>query len=223
MNAQKASVLICCLLLIVSVQISHSQVIATTEDGKKVLLKPDGTWEYIKENIGSNDSFTFRKTNWGMTKELVKKTEETEIIKEDEDVLIYKGIVSNLDCLIAYFFVENKLVRGKYNVIETHTNRNDFISDYSGLKKALAEKYAKPKEEKTVWKNSLYKNDSDNLGFAVSLGHLVFFSKWETNESEIGLYLYGENYEVTLAIEYNSKQLQGLEQKKQKKKTLSDF
>lgn len=223
MKQLRTFLLVCCLLGLAFIHTLYSQTTATTEDGKKVLLKPDGTWEYIREDTSSSDHYTFRKTTWGMTKEQVKKTENSESIQEDDEILAYKGTVADLDCIIGYVFADGKLVRTKYRVLETHTNRNDYISDYNSLKKILTEKYAKPKDDKTVWKNDLYRTDRTEWGFAVSLGHLVYYCKWENNESDIILYLHGENYEISLDVEYSSKALKGLEEKKKKKKALTDF
>ena len=42
------------LLILMSIGIILADQYAYTEDGKKVLLKSDGTWEYVKERVNSN-------------------------------------------------------------------------------------------------------------------------------------------------------------------------
>ncbi|MCD6098451.1 DUF3157 family protein [bacterium] len=197
--------------------------IAITEDGKKVLLKDEGTWEYIKEEPKKEEMYDFRKTTWGMGKIQVKKTEKGKIVEEDENLLAYQGTVGGLDCFILYIFAEGKLVRAKYAFTETHSNKNDYISDFNTLKETLTKKYGKPVKDSRIWRNDLYEDDYQYWGFAVSLGHLAYFAEWETPNTYITLALYGENYEITLAIEYQSKKLKKLEEKEREKKSLDEF
>ncbi|MDI6850997.1 MAG: DUF3157 family protein [bacterium] len=211
------------LIGILSSTVVFADQIAVTEDGKKVLLKDDGTWEYVKEEPKKEDLYDFRKTNWGMNKAEVKKTEKSKIVKEDENLLAYQGNVGGLECFILYIFAEGKLVRGKYVFTVTHSNKNDYILDYSTLKEFLVKKYGKPIKDSQLWKNDLYRDEYQNWGFAVSLGHLVYFADWETPNTHIILALYGENYEITLAIEYQSKKLKKLEEKEKEKKALDEF
>lgn len=73
-----------------------------------------------------------------------------------------------MDCYVVYVFVRGKLVRTKYVIVEEHSNRNDYIRDYKSLKTQLSKKYGAPIEDETIWKNSLYKDDREEWGFAVS-------------------------------------------------------
>ncbi len=216
------SVLIILLSISSSILVFANQI-AITEDGKNVLLKDDGNWEYIKEEQKKEDLYDFRKTNWGINKAQVKITEKGKIVKEDENLIAYQGNISGLDCFIFYILAEGKLVRAKYAFTETHSNKNDYIPDYNSLKETLIKKYGKPIEDSHLWKNDLYRDDNQNWGFAVSLGHLVYFADWETSTTNISLALYGENYEISLAIEYQSKKLKSLEEKAKQKKTLDEF
>jgi len=211
------------LLSIFSSTVVFADQTAITEDGKKVLLKDDGTWEYVKEEPKKEDLYDFRKTNWGMTKAQVKKTEKSKLVNEDENLLVYQGTVSGLDCLIVYIFAEGKLVRAKYIFTKTHSNKNDYISDFNTLKEVLTKKYGKPVKDSHIWKNDLYRDDYQYWGFAVSLGHLVYFADWETSNTNLSLALYGENFEITLAIEYQSKKLKKLEEKAKEKEALDEF
>jgi len=147
------------LLSILSSTVVFADQIAITEDGKKVLLKDDGTWQYVKAKPQKEDLYDFRKTTWGMSKLQVKKAEKGKIPLEDENLQAYKGIVvSGLDCDIVYEFAQGKLVLAQYQFTETHSNRNDYISDYNSLKKVLMKKYGKPIKDQQVWKNDLYES-----------------------------------------------------------------
>jgi len=49
---------------------------AVTSDGRTVVLKSDGTWQYSAEVIvlsPGSDEHSFRKTKWGVDKQFVKR------------------------------------------------------------------------------------------------------------------------------------------------------
>jgi len=68
--------------------------------------------------------YDFRKTNWGMSKEEVKLTEERKPNYENGDGLLYKVKIDKYDCYCGYYFLENKLYRSAYIFTEEHTNKN---------------------------------------------------------------------------------------------------
>lgn len=185
------------------------QEIVVTQDGTEVLLKPDGTWEYISRGV-SIDEFHFRKTNWGMSKRQVKTTESLQIEEESDDVLVYGGQLLGRNAFIVFLFVNGKLARGRYVISQEHSNLTDFITDYDALRNSLMKKYGEPEQSQTVWKNELYKDDPSEWGDAISYGHLVYYSTWENSETIVSLILCGENYEIQLTIEYESKELKPL-------------
>ncbi len=198
-------------------------IMATTDDGRKVVLLPDMTWKWADMNPASPKEETknqesssqtdFRDTKWGMSKEEIRKIEKAKLIKEEGNLMFYEGQVGGKICLIVYIFVQDKLVRSKYMVTEKHTNQNDYISDYKSLKELLTQKYGKPTEDDEFWKNDLYKDDYSQWGFAVSLGHHSYYTIWETPSTKIFDSLTGDNYRITLQIEYVSKQFKDLEKK----------
>jgi hypothetical protein len=205
--------------------VAFAQLKATTDDGRRVVLKSDSTWEFEKDlsQKPKISNFDFRKCKWGMSKKQVKATESGRIERDDETVLAYSGKVSDMNCLIAYIFVENKLVRAKYAFIPKHSNQNDYILDYKNVKENLIKKYGEPISDDSYWRDKLYQDDISQWGFAISLGHLRYSALWETESSEIFLDLSGENYHVDLASEYTSKQYKGLEEKAKEKKSKDEF
>ena len=169
------------------------------------------------------DEFNFRKTKWGMSIAQVKSSEPLDVAKENENLLGYKTNVIGKDVFVAYFFVDNQLVRARYVLAESHTNKNDFITDYNDFKEILTKKYGKPKQDETFWRNDLYKDDYSDWGTAISLGHLIYLSSWETQDTEINNMLMGENYDISCIVEYSSKNLKEIEKKAQEKKALDAF
>jgi hypothetical protein len=166
----------------------------------------------------------FRKTSWGMTREQVKAVESSKLIKEDEHGLFYSSELSGFgEVLIGYIFAEGKLVRTSYISQVRHTNSNAFIEDFSKIKSILTEKYGRPESDDVVWLDNLYKDDPDNWGMAVSAGHLVYDTVWKTKTTKILEKLKGDNFDVTLIVQYTSLELSGLEEAKDKEKKNSEF
>ena len=177
------------------------------------------------------EEYNFRKTVWGMARESVKLTEKRKPIIDKGNNLAYNDTLIGLNMGVFYNFVENKLVRAGYGVVEEHSNKNLYIQDYKELKGVLLEKYGEPsdkwfggdKYKEITWLNDLYKDDPSHWGFAISLGHLVYQSCWETDETDIVLRLSGDNYEIQLNLVYFSKKLKDLEEKEKEKEKLKNF
>ncbi len=159
----------------------------------------------------------FRNTKWGMSIDEVKQTENSEPTYDKDNMLGYDDQLLEFDVFCFYIFVDNQLVRAKYAINEKHSNDNLYIDDYNKLKEALNKKYKTAILDTNLWKNDLYKDDRSHRGFAVSLGHLVCFATWETQDTDIFLVLRGDNYDIDLVLEYTSKELTGLEEKQREK------
>jgi len=177
------------------------------------------------------EGYNFKQTVWGMTKQSVKNTEDKDPVQEKEDLLVYRDTILGLDVIAFYHFVENKLVRSGYGLMEEHSNENLYINDYEDLKKALIEKYGEPSDKwingkdynEVFWFDDLYKDDPSNWGFAISVGDLAYQLIWLTEETEIYLRLKGDNYKIHLSIAYISRELSILEEKKEKEEKLKNF
>ena len=217
------SVTIIIVLFTVSI---FAQEKAITESGKTVLLKEDGSWEYVIDtNENTNQEFDFRKTNWGASIEKVQSSETSEAIPDinSSEMLGFTGSVGGIKTLIGYYFINNKLWKGAYIFSETHSNRNGFIIDYESIKTILTEKYGEPKEENVLWLNDLYKDDYSQFGFAVSLGHLTYYCSWQVGETNINMILSGENYKINHRLDYENESLKILAREKQKKESKDEF
>jgi hypothetical protein len=172
-----------------------------------------------KENE-SRGKKQFRNASWRMSPDEVKKTENSEFLFQKDNILAYKGKLIDFDALIAYFFAENQLVRARYVLEEEHTNKNDYIEDYKSLKNKLISKYGEPSTDKTEWKNDLYRGDPSLWGFAVSLGHLYYYSIWYADDTNITLSIRGDNYKIHTILEYESKQLVHMEEREKQNRAL---
>lgn len=162
----------------------------------------------------------FRQVKWGMGIDDVAKTETSKPTLKNDHLLVYPSTIDGKDVEVVYIFAQGVLVRAKYVLKEKHTNNNDYITDYMSLKSLLTKKYGKPSPDSDYWKDDLYKNDSSREGLAISMGHRVYLAQWKTEPTDIAIILSGDNFHITCAIEYSSKDLKHRENKEKEKQTL---
>ncbi len=167
------------------------------------------------------DDYTVRKTKWGMSMEQVKSSESLPLTKELEKSLFYRTNILNKNMTLVYGFIDNKLTNVSYVSEVSHSNKTDFIADYKEFKTVLTKKYGKPMQDRTIWKNDLYKSDYSHWGMAISIGHLIYLAKWETANTTIANMLTGDNYKITHIILYSSKKLKELGTKAKEKEALN--
>jgi hypothetical protein len=191
------------------------QLSAITTDGREVVLNKDGGWAYRKGPAEGEEPFTFRQTRWGMSPDQVQAAEEAELLKASEDGLVYKGQLSRFSCLIAYIFAQDCLVRSKYNLLVEHAVSHEYISDFEFLQSVLQKKYGDPVESQQHWLEDRYRDEEEFWGRAVTLGHLVYYDAWNTENTEISLMLRAEDGRIYLEIEYSSTKLEKLENEEQ--------
>jgi hypothetical protein len=151
----------------------------------------------------------FRNVQWGMSKEEVKKYENSELTSDIEEGLGYQNLrVARFDTVLTYHFnVNNELFSAGYYLIHEHSNKNDFIDDFDYLKELLIEKYGEPKEDEIIWKDDLYKDDPSDWGMAIFTGDLIYKSLWENEDLIVELRLKGDNYKKEFTILYKSKEI----------------
>lgn len=171
------------------------------------------------ENKGND----FRVAKWGESKESIMAKEGKEDSLNDESLYLFSDLVAGLNCDVVYIFTNNKLAMSKYMFNPKHSNKNDFISDFRDLVGLMTEKYGEPSYNAPEWRNSLYKSDPDDYGFAISLGHLSYSAGWLGDTTDITVALYGENYDITLMIQYVSKKYENLRKNQNIKEKTKDL
>lgn len=208
------------LLLITNLFAENSQT-AVTNSGEKVILYDSGIWEYAPEQIIEN--FNFRKSVWGMTKQNVIDSENSEPIHETDVALFFEVSVANMEAWAIYIFSQQQLVRSKYYFIEDHTNDNLYIDDYNNLVEILTSKYGDPIDSTTYWSDDLYKSDYSDWGFAISLGDMYMRTDWSTDETLVSSNIGGDGYEIEVEIYYESYNLAHLEDQQKQSQNQNDF
>ena len=165
----------------------------------------------------------FRKITWGMTADEVKTTESGEPHDVSEGIFSYPTTVADKKAFVIYYEYEGRVLQGAYMFTESYSNRNQYIVDYQEFKEILTSKYGNPKKDKTIWDIDLFRDDLDQWGFAVSLGHLAMQAEWESKTTLIRLTLKGNNYDITHAVVYVSLEHQDYLENYIAKKKAADF
>lgn len=162
----------------------------------------------------------FRVANWGDSFQKVERLEGAANLINTPGLYAFEGEVASMPCTVLYSFTDNKLSMGKYIFNVNHSNNNDYIYDYEELVDLLSNKYGNPTsggKDNAIWLDDLFRDDYSGWGTAIASGQLVFDAAWDTPETEVLCQLRGDNYEISLVIQYVSKNLSKLREETSKK------
>lgn len=162
--------------------------------GKEVSWDQASYQVSIKSKTQNDEIHNFRKVDWGMTREQIKKSEASTFLKEDSDIIGYsaeKGLL-DYDVKIIYEFANNKLIRGAYSIDSPSLIR------FYDIKEQLTKKYGKPSTDQEELNKKL-NGDSYKVTFDTT-GRLSTFVTWKVDNTEILLTIEGKNYSVTSLI-----------------------
>ncbi len=166
----------------------------------------------------------FRNTRWGMSPDEVQRVESANLYGEPgKNPLLFEDTVAGYNMVVVYIFVDQKLVRAKYILNEKHANRNAYISDFRNLGNMLRKKYGSADKNEKVWSKDLYRDDPSEWGMAIAVGHLMMVKKWDIPRTGLTAIIYGDNYDITVAIEYKSKKLKHLEKKQKEEGAMENL
>jgi hypothetical protein len=206
------------LLFCVATAIADQKAVA--DDGKKVLLRDNGTWSYLPADttpaadapaadhttlidIVKNDKqFDFRKAKWGMSKKTVMASESAKLIQNRNDTLEYSVQFLGYNCRVIYKFSGDALSHAAFLVGQDHIDPSLFYTDYEALKKYLVPLFGEPAANRCDWVNEMYRSDKAKWGFAVSLGFLTCSTRWTSGRTGITLLIQGGNHQISTSIEY---------------------
>ena len=219
--------LIVILASVIVVASISANLIAYTEDGRKVLLKDNGTWEFIKDKQKDTNVYDFRKAKWGVSIEEVKRIETSKLLTDTpiDGELMYEGKVAGMKCTIHYKFIDGILTSAGYFLHERHSSHNLYVKDYYKITKLLDKKYGKSEEER-VWQNpqSVYREVAHrDDGMAIAIGDLVIRNQWEATNTAITAGIIGDNFKINTLINYDSKIHKKRVEKKAEDEDLADF
>jgi hypothetical protein len=142
---------------------------------------------------------------WGMNSNQLKRIEGQPAHQgqsQGYNIIGYQKKILNRGCLIGFYFANDRLKGAKLSFLEPHKNKNQNIADFKKIKDLLAQKYGRPIEDKISWEDATHRENISEWGEAIGMGHLKYISKWSTRETEVLLYLFGEEDEISLEVTY---------------------
>lgn len=169
-------------------------VYAEDGSGNKSAAQP------VKVVVEDRDNCDVNLSNFGDSKEVVKRYEEHNIVDEGDAGLLYSieehGLQGDL-----YYWInkEDQLSNVMYEFTTTY-EWDSFINKYSYFKDDLVAKYGDPSTSDELYDKSLGK------GTSLWLGHYARRDTWDLSNMKITLQLYNESSNIILFIMYDSKE-----------------
>jgi hypothetical protein len=209
-----------------NIMTNNTTLRAITNDGRTAVLYKDGTWKFVDvpgaPNAGSREP-GFRKSLWGMSMSEVEGAEDRDDLERGDNFLWHTGRIADMPCEMYFIFAHEQLVRGRVLFTVEHSNSTAFIYDFDRIKELLGKKYGVAQSDEEIWKDDLYKDDPSEWGMAVGNGGLVKYATWSTPETSITLMLSGDNHDISLVIDYVSKNLGHLEDQAKELQALDEL
>jgi len=123
--------------------------------------------EIKQKPLSKDNNYDFLNSNWGMSKDEVKKMEKAGLIegnREGENNLEYQGKVDGFDCYMTYSFDEGKLTSTICRIIQPTTDKSEYniYGFYENMKEYFIKKYGeifKETDVSTSWDVSITKVD----------------------------------------------------------------
>lgn len=204
-------------------QKKENNMIVITEDGTKIMLNSDGTWEKVKEYVSSETEYALRQASWGMSMDTVLEQEKEDTVHSADDFLVYQVQLAGNSADLYYTFIQNKLARAKYVFTHGHSDEVKFIYDFESIKENLTKKYGNPAEDDRFFSDDLYDDVPAEWAMAMGRGNLSFYTTWRINNTEITLALYGDNHEIKFVIEYSGTEYTEMFNEKNEQSLMDDL
>jgi hypothetical protein len=122
--------------------------------------------------------FSFRKTTWGMSREQVKASEDSDPTGDKPDVITYRGEVEGIPVIVGYLFDGDKLIKAGYLMQGSYEDPNSYISDYNKVKDFLINERGTPAQDEVVWGEGEEVEDPGKFGESVCGGKLRYSTFW---------------------------------------------
>jgi hypothetical protein len=196
---------------------------ARLADGTNVELHDDGTWTRLAAVHSNPASGGFRRAAWGGTRAEVQASEGRSPDGESDGNLRFAVTIAGLEATALYIFVSDTLVRAKYLITQPHSDYSLYLQDFSTLDALLTAKYGKAQTQDQFWNNDLYEDSPQEYGMAIAAGHMSRFYRWKANDTSVCLAIHGDNYDISLQIEYAGLEFEKLESEHTQSAALDDL
>lgn len=177
--------------------------IIATDDSKN-----ESDPQSMKITVSDRSKADFRNACWGDDMQTVKNYEELDENDSQSETgwLLYNnGKIYGHNAYVGYAFNEKgKLYLGLYSLSDSHTDYNEYITEFNDLKKALTKKYGKPDfYKKNIVEPELYPYANTD-GDALNLGYLQYWATWNLDGTTLDLYTDSDNFDISVCVRYKS-------------------
>ena len=125
----------------------------------------------------------FRNLSWGMTRRDVVALETGEL-QDASYGLVFRDEIFGYPAEIQYNFGKDGLELALCTLVgPDFQDYNDYIDFYREFASTLSKDYGKPTMVEEDWKDERYRDRPERHGFAVSIGHVIFRTRWETEKA----------------------------------------
>lgn len=148
----------------------------------------------------------FRGATCGMTRQQVIELEGSPPEYQSAGAITFLDDVAGFEVVVIYGFVKatGELAWAGYSFLDTHTNENQYLSDFRSIEGILKNKYGQMKSSDEYWNDDLYRDDPSDHGMAILVGDYSLYNVWETPSTKIIHSLSGENFEANHGVSYYS-------------------
>lgn len=180
-------------------------VFVTEADSYGERFAAENGFEYIHlEDI--EPEYDFKQFHWGDSREDIIAIEGTPVYEEEVGGLTYHTTAAGLDVNLFYAVGDEGLYSVIYDFTEEHSSDTLYISDYMKVLDEITQKYGEPSISGKKWESDLYEEIySGEEGLALVGGHLSYMALFELERTNIFMYMFADNYEVTTNVIYLSK------------------
>ncbi|MGE5549452.1 MAG: hypothetical protein ACM3ZC_02850 [Bacteroidota bacterium] len=172
----------------------------------------------------AEEGYDLRKIRWGMSMAEVQAAEGREPVFRNDEAMAYAGISMAAHSFdLAYYFNDDRLYQAIYIWSDKSFGAKECFTVFDNLKELLNAKYGPSLRDDRIWRNNLYRDDPDSWELAVTTGSLSCYAFWETERTAITLILTGKNYEVSLMVGYEAKEMQEEVEQEEREKDLGNL
>lgn len=147
----------------------------------------------------------FRNAKWGDDIETVKKYEKEIELDGENEVLFGITKINSIDSVACYYFDDGKLYEAGYVFAPQYANEGQYISSYESMKELLIKKYGTPASDEIIPMEEQDMIDYVGPASALNYGYVTYRTMWYDGDTEIGMIMYSENYDVNWGIVYSDK------------------
>lgn len=148
----------------------------------------------------------FRGMKWGMSLSEITGIEGEGYTTVKEGVIRYKNLkVGGFPVESEYTLEGGKLSTCIYYTTHSHSDTNDFITDYDTLIDRYSKKYGEPQYSEQKWSDGTKTSDSSKFAEALETGIMMYRTGWEIGNTRINLVLFKDtDAKIKIGIRYQA-------------------